>query len=420
MNNFQIFPAGEMRRVVFHVDADAFFASCEQALNPKFQGKPVVVGGERGIVCAASYEAKALGIKRPMRTVDAKRLCPSLIVRDTNFETYSLFSKRMFNIMRRYTGLVEEYGSDEGFMDMTGSSLLRNKTPKQVARELQQEIRKSLNITVSIGVASTKVVAKAASGMKKPYGLVCVLTDLERKQFLRNLPIDKIWGIGPNTARYMKNLEIYSAEEFKDKDWTWVKKNFSKPHQEIWHELHGFAVYRVIDEEKQRYASISKTRSFAPARGKGSRIYAELVKNLEGACKKARKHGLVSKNITIFLKQQNFKVVSVDLCLTEASAYPQELLKVIRPVFKQLYNPNQTYRTTGVVLNNLSEATSVQASLFGDRRVSEKLSSVYTAVDSISKKFGKKAVHLASSLNTYSKPQIKMAMPLPLVTARLR
>src|SRR5512143_1110758 len=161
-------------KAILHVDADAFFASCEQAVHPEFKGRPVITGKERGIVAAASYEAKAKGIKRGMRLFEVKKVCPDAVILPSDYESYSLFSMRMFEIFRRFSPDVEEYSIDEAFVDLTGLRRAYHGSYGVIAEKIQQTIRTELDISVSIGVSLSKVLAKIASKHKKPHGFVLI------------------------------------------------------------------------------------------------------------------------------------------------------------------------------------------------------------------------------------------------------
>ncbi|MEN9979035.1 MAG: DNA polymerase IV, partial [candidate division WOR-3 bacterium] len=161
----------DWQNAILHVDADAFFAACEQATNPHLAGKPLIVGRERGIVTAASYEAKVLGIKRGMRIRDVKHLYPAVIVLNSDYEKYSLFSIRMMDILRRFSPAVEEYSIDEAFVDITGLRRAYHCSYEELGFRIQETIRTELGISVSIGISLTKVLAKIASQHRKPGGL---------------------------------------------------------------------------------------------------------------------------------------------------------------------------------------------------------------------------------------------------------
>src|SRR3989344_5261232 len=144
-------------RAILHIDGDAFFASCEQALHPEYRGLPVITGKERGIVAAASYEAKAKGVSRGVPLWQVKKICPEAIIVPSDYETYSLFSKRMFQIMRRFTSQVEEYSIDEGFADIPGLRRPMHASYEGIARQMQATIQNELGLTVSVGLSLSKV-----------------------------------------------------------------------------------------------------------------------------------------------------------------------------------------------------------------------------------------------------------------------
>src|SRR5688572_22894805 len=185
-------------RAIIHIDADAFFASCEQAVNPKLKGKPVVTGKERGIASAVSYEAKALGIKRGMTIREIKAICPEVIHLPSDYETYSLFSQRTFAIVRRYTELVEEYSIDECFAELTGLRRPLRLSYEAIAAHIKADLERELGLTFSMGLAPTKVVAKIASKWRKPAGLT-VIPGTSLHDYLAQVALEDVWGIGPQT-----------------------------------------------------------------------------------------------------------------------------------------------------------------------------------------------------------------------------
>jgi DNA polymerase IV len=195
-------------RAILHIDGDAFFTSVEQALHPDLRGKPLVTGRERGIIACASYEAKALGIKRGISLWDARKACPELVVLPSDYETYSLMSKRMFEIMRRFTPEVEEYSIDEGFADITGMRSYFRKSYPEIARELQQTIARELDLTVSIGLSLTKSLAKIASDFRKPAGLT-IVPGKRIHEFLPRIKTSDVWGLGPNRVALLAKFGIH-------------------------------------------------------------------------------------------------------------------------------------------------------------------------------------------------------------------
>jgi DNA polymerase-4/DNA polymerase V len=386
-------------QAILHLDADAFFASCEQAVHPELRGRPVITGKERGIVAAASYEAKARGVSRGVRLSEVKKLCPDAVILPSDYETYSLFSVRMFEILRRFSPDVEEYSIDEAFVDLTGLRRSFHGSYESIATAMQETIQKELGLSVSVGISLSKVLAKIGSKHNKPHGIT-MIPGREVHRFLENLPVEKVWGIGPNTAAFLNKCGITTALQFARRDEGFVKKHLSKPYQEIWHELNGRSVYAVTTETKSGYQSISKARTFTPASSDEAFVFAQLAKNLENACIKARRYKLAASRVVIFLRQQDFTGSGVELKLTRPTAYPAELFEVVRKGFSRLYRPKTPYRQTGVVLSGLIEETCVQFSLFEDATKIEKMARIYESIDRISQKFGKHAVQHAASLAT--------------------
>ncbi|MBI3255724.1 MAG: DNA polymerase IV [Candidatus Andersenbacteria bacterium] len=384
-------------KAIVHIDGDAFFASVEQAMNPELKGKPVVTGKERGIIATASYEARALGIKRGVTLWEAKKMCPELVILPTDYETVSLFSKRMFDIMRLFTPTVEEYSIDEGFCDITGLRRVHHKPYEAIAADMQHAIHSKLGITVSVGVATTKVLAKAASDYHKPAGLFAI-TNQDKEHALKDIPIGDIWNIGPNTAALLKQHGMHTALQFAQRPQEYLEKVLSKPGMEVWHELNGESVWPVSTEAKSSYQSISKTKTFTPPSTNKEYVLAQLMKNVENACMKARRYEQAAKSIIIFLKKQDHSSKGTDAKLSRATAYPKELMGVVRNLFEALYKPNVAYRATGVILADLVAASPTQPTLFENPIKIKETKMLYGAVDTLREKFGKHAVYHAVSL----------------------
>lgn len=391
-----IFSLHSWPRAIVHIDGDAFFTSCEEAIHPELRGKPLITGGERGIVACASYAAKRIGIKRGVPLHEARKICPGLIVLPSDYETYSLFSRRMFAIMRRFTPDVEEYSIDEAFSDITGMRRALRSTYEEIALKMKTDIERELGITVSVGLSITKVLAKVASKHQKPAGLT-VIKGRDIAQYLNDLPVEKIWGIGPATTNYLAKLGVRMALAFAQLPERTVRAKFTKPGVEIWQELRGESVYPVISEEKSTYASISKTKTFAPPTSDANYLFAQLMRNMESACIKARRYDLAPKKIVVFLKKQNFETAGSEAALSRPCACPLEFSDVVRNLFDACYCPRELYRATGVILLDLAADGSVQYTLFDDPVQAEKIKDVYAVADELARKFGKHTVHLGSS-----------------------
>ncbi len=386
-------------RAIIHLDADAFFASCEQAVHPELRGKPVITGKERGIVAAASYEAKALGISRGVSLYDVKKICPEAVIVPSDYETYSLFSVRMFEILRRFSPDVEEYSIDEAFVDLTGLRRSFHGPYGSIAHQMQDTIEQELGITVSVGVSLSKVLAKIGSKHKKPRGIT-LIPGRDIHLFLEKLPVEKVWGIGPNTAAFLGKFGIRTALQFAKKDEGFIQRHLSKPYLEIWHELNGRSVYPVVTESKSSYQSISKTKTFTPPSHDETFVFAQLSKNLENACIKARRYRLTATRLLLFIRTQEFRDAGLEIRLSRPTAFPADLFSPLREGFEEIYRPHTLYRQTGVVLAGLLPETKVQYSLFDDTTRIEKIGKIYDAVDIIAEKYGKYTVHHASTLPT--------------------
>ncbi|HRY38445.1 MAG TPA: DNA polymerase IV, partial [Smithellaceae bacterium] len=383
-------------RAIVHIDGDAFFTSCEEAIHPELRGKPLITGGERGIVACASYAAKNIGIKRGVPLHEARKICPRLIVLPSDYETYSLFSLRMFAVMRRFSPDVEEYSIDEAFSDITGMRRALHSSYEGIALQMKETIERELGITVSVGLSITKVLAKVASKYKKPAGMT-VIKGRDIAQYLNDLPVGKIWGIGPATTNYLAKLGIRTALTFAQLPEKNVRAKFTKPGVEIWQELRGESVYPVLSEEKNSYASISKTKTFVPPTSDAGYLFAQLVRNMKSACIKSRRYALAPKKIEVFLKKQNFDLTRSAAALSRPCACPLEFSDVVRDLFDACYHPCELYRATGVMLLDLVADGNLQYTLFDNPVQAEKIKDLYGVADELGQKFGKHTVHLGSS-----------------------
>src|SRR5215472_13083696 len=281
-------------RAIVHIDGDAFFASCEQSRRPKLQGRPVVTGKERGIAASMSYEAKARGVTRGMCIAEIRKICPEAVILPSDYETYSLLSKRFFAIVRRYTPDVEEYSIDECFCDLTGLRRPLRMSYLKIAERIKKELDAELGFTFSVGLAPNKVVAKIASKWQKPSGLTAI-PGRELHQYLAQLPVGNVWGIGPQTTALLHKHGVQTALQFAQRPEAWVKKSFSKPFYQIWQELNGAYVFELVTAEHETYHTIQKVKTFTPPSRDHDFVFAQLAKNIENACVKMRKYKLATE-----------------------------------------------------------------------------------------------------------------------------
>lgn len=383
-------------RAIIHVDGDAFFTSCEEAIHPELKGRPIITGEERGIVACASYAAKKLGIKRGIPLHEAKKICPEVIALPSDYETYSLFSKKMFNIILRFTPQVEEYSIDEAFADITGLRRPFHSSYENIASAVKREVKRELGIGVTVGLSVTKVLAKVGSKHDKPDGLT-VIHGRDIPRYLRDLPVVEIWGIGHATANHLSKFGVVTALDFARLPEEKVKKHFTKPVREIWMELRGKSLYPVLPGEKNTYASISKVKTFAPPTESSDYLFAHLLRNLESGCIKARRYRLAPKKIVIILKKKDFTISGKKVKLSRPSAYPLELSGLLKKLFDSTYQKGELYRATGIVLLDLTDDKNTQYSLFESPVKIEKIDRLYKAADILNKKYGKHTIHLGGS-----------------------
>ncbi len=383
-------------RAILHIDGDSFFASCEIAVNPELRGKPVVTGKERGIASSMTYDLKAMGVNRGMSLYEIKKICPEVIIVPSDYETYSLFSMRMYEIVRRYTPAIEEYSIDECFADITGMRRPHKMSYEAIAERIKHELDTELGITFSIGLAPNKVLAKVASKWNKPSGLT-LIPGRSIETFLHELSVGKIWGIGSQTSAYLNAQGIYTALQYAEKSLEWIDAHMSKPYKEIYEELRGDFVYPLTIGQKHEYQSISKTKTFTPPSSNREHVFSQLCKNIENACIKARRHELAPKKFFYFLKTQDFRTSGLEFSLTVARSAPHELIRITRESFDRVFKKNTLYRGTGTVLMNLEPERELQLDLFGSVENISNWKPVYDVVDTIDRKFGKHTLYLGST-----------------------
>jgi DNA polymerase IV len=391
-------------RAILHIDGDAFFASCEQSRRPKLQGRPVVTGKERGIAASMSYEAKARGVTRGMRISDIRKICPDAVTLPSDYETYSLLSKRFFAIVRRYTPDVEEYSIDECFADLTGLRRPLRMSYLKIAERMKKELDAELGFTFSVGLAPNKVVAKIASKWQKPSGLTAI-PGRELHHYLAKLPVEKVWGIGPNTTAFLQKHGIRTALEFAQRPEAWVKRSFSKPFFQIWQELNGHYVFELALGEHEMYYTIQKVKTFTPASSDRAFVFAQLSKNIENACMKIRKYKLATQRVVIFLRTHEFRDFGLEVDLSGPTQFPNDILHAVTPAFEELFSPATAYRATGVILSKLTEAYYGQLDLFGEAIRMQRLSNLYESVDTLREKYGKHTVFLGASFLAHQSAQ---------------
>ena len=383
-------------RAILHIDGDAFFASCEQAKNPKLRGLPVITGKERGIVASMSYEAKGRGVTRGMRLSDVIKICPNAVLLPSDYETYSLLSRRFYSIVRRYTPDVEEYSIDECFADITGLRRSLRGSYEDIAEKIKHDLDTELGFTFSVGLAPNKVIAKLGSKWRKPSGFTAIPGN-RIHLYLEKLPVDKIWGIGTQTTAFLAKQGVRTALELALKSEDWVRAKLTKPFHEIWEELNGRMVLPLSTEPKSEYATIQKMKTFTPPTNNRKFIFAQFSKNIENACIKARRYKLAAKGVVFFLRTKDFHDVGFEVKFSRPTAIPGDMIQMLEANFDRLYRADRLYRSTGVWLLDLAEHKNSQLDLFGEALRISGMMKLYESVDALNAKYGKHKVYLGSS-----------------------
>lgn len=387
-------------RAILHVDGDAFFASVEQAIHPELKGKAVITGAERGVVTAASYEAKARGVQRGIPTAEAKRICPEAVLLSSDYENYALFSKKMFCILREFTPAVEEYSIDEAFADLTGLRRFHHCSYPLIAQKIKMTIERDLGLTVSVGISLSKSLAKLCSKFRKPSGFTAV-SGRHIHLLLERTPIAKVWGFGPNTTAYLSALGIKTALDFVTLPEGLVRQKLGKTGSDIYEELRGNAVRFLSADAEETQQSVQRFKTLLPASSNPVSLFAQLLDNLEEACTKARRSGLAAKSLLVSLRNQDFSYLGREAKLSRPTAATLDLVPIARTLFSQILAgdcPGQSYRQTGVVLGGLQKAGPIQYGIFDTPLRILQMETASAAMDDINDAYGGQTIHLAERL----------------------
>ncbi len=405
-------------RAILHVDGDAFFTSVEQAIHPRLRGRPVVTGRERGIIACASYEARALGIRRGVALWEARHRCPGLVVLPSDYETYSLYSTRMHAILQRFTPSVEAYSIDESFADITGTRRVFHDSYAGIARRIRDTIHAELDITVSVGLSLTKTLAKLASDFRKPNGLTAV-AGKHIHLLLARIPLQDVWGIGHNTNALLQKHGMVTALDYAQCQETWIGRYLGKPGRELWCELRGDPVHALDSNPKTVYATISKGQTFSAPSSDADYVYARLAKNLHSAFIKLRRYRLRTARLTVVLTQKDYTHRGGEARLNRATASTMEAMPVVRALFNTLYRPGAKYRSTMVVLSKIRVDSEDQYDLFEDRIRIDKQRELTRVMDRINAGYGKHTLTLGPALFLQRAPHHERDTPAWRKTALL-
>lgn len=381
-------------QILFHIDGDAFFASCEQSTNIRLRGCPIAVGKDRGIATAFSYEAKTLGVTRGMSGKEIRANFPSVLLVSSDYRKYGLFSRRMKNIIRSYTGEIDCGSIDECWTDVTG--LVSNyDQARKLAENMQMELCTKLGLTVSIGVGPNRTIAKIASGMNKPRGIT-VIAPSDMVDTLYPLPIAQVGGIGSSSQITLKRHGIFTIGDFVRHSPAWVDDVLSKPYLELHKELSGQYV-RIIDTSREHPKSISKIRAFSPATSNQNILLSEFARNAEIVASKMHNHGLQASRLTIGVKMYQRRYRQFEITPPQPVVHAQDIIRLINNHGHQLFRHSEVYRATYVAVHHLQNVTD-QMSLFEEQRQEQGTQINQKTIAELEKRFGRSVVHTAASL----------------------
>ena len=378
-------------RHILHVDMDAFYAAVEQHDRPELRGKPVLVGGDprgRGVVAAASYEARPFGCHSAMPMAKAVRLCPQTVVVPPRFERYAEISRHVFDIFESFTPLIEPLSIDEAFLDVTGSIRLLG-AAEDIARDVRRRIRATTGLTASVGVAPNKFVAKLASDLEKPDGLVIVPPD-RVQAFLDPLPIKRLWGVGAATLPKFEELGVHTFGAARELSETQLAERFGESGQHFYELVRGVDERPVVPDREAK--SLSHETTFAADIADREYLRSVLLGQVEQVARRLRHHALQASTVTLKVRTPDFRTVTRNRTLAAPTDETGALWEAVAAMFEEWAQRHRDrVRLIGAGVMNLSLPRTGQLELFAD--VAEtRAQRLDRTIDTIRGRFGDAAI----------------------------
>ena len=378
------------QKVIALVDCDSFFVSCEQKRNPELKNKPVcVLSNPEGCVISRSREAKQMGVRMGEPYFMAKKEHSKAIYPVADHEYYGQVSYQVMEVLQDFSPYVQIYSVDEAFVDLTGLQRLYKKNYYELAQMLRQRVLDEVDIPVSIGISSSKTLAKLASDKAKnveshiyQINMCDILTELE------NTRIEEIWGIGRRLTDKMKKNGIITALELVNKSDSWLDKQIGIHGIEMRHELLGEMTSPVLNESATP-KSIQNTRAFGIFTSDFNFIKNELNPHIHTSCRKLRRHDTKCLQVGVMLRTKDFRVFYTKQDLKTPTDFELEISKIAIELLKEIYNPNILYRATGVVLEKIGEQGIEQLSLYDKQEENDKKRKLTQCFDKLERKMGK-------------------------------
>jgi len=386
---------------IIHLDLDAFFASVEQRDNPVYQGKPLIVGGisggggnsNRGVVCAASYEARKYGVHAGMPIWEARQKCHKGIFIPSQMNKYLKSSKKFFQICSNYTPLIEPLSIDELFLDVSGCESLFGPA-ETIGRKIKERVWQELRLKVSVGIAENKFLAKIATNLGKPDGLY-IIPSKDIKKILYPLPVSSLWGIGKKTEELLKKSGIYQVKQLARMPDSILENLLGKNGEKIKLLAQGIDESPVTPPSTAK--SIGKETTFSTNITEKAILIKELLKISQMVGYTARKKGYKGRTITLKIRFHNFITLNKSITLENSTNIDDLIFKTVIKLLDKIKIKKEGVRLLGVKLSNLTSNDKVkQLNLLGDK--DDKLEQLTQSLDKIREKFGTKAVTRASLL----------------------
>ena len=381
--------------MILHIDMDAFYASVEQLDNPKLRGKCVIVGGSsnRGVVAAASYEARKYGIHSAMPIFQARQRCPDGAYVRPRMQRYKEISRNVMAQLRTFSPLVEPVSIDEAFMDMSGCERLLG-TPQEFGCQLKNQIENSVQLTCSVGIAPNRFMAKIASDMDKPDGLT-VIMPADAAEFIETLPIGKVPGVGKKTLNLLEKLGIKTLGDVKRYPEAMLLKKLGKYGRRLIELSHGIDKTPITPDSGHK--SVSSENTLAEDTGDKTLLSRHMLRQSQEVARQLRKMGVQARTVTLKIKHADFKQVTRSFTLAEpirsSDTIYNQALKLL-----EKYRLKKKVRLVGVGVSNLTAIRHpVQMDLFQcGRPAKDSWEKIDCAVDVITERFGRYAIQRAS------------------------
>lgn len=394
-----------MDRLILHVDMNAFFASCEQAVHPELRDMPLIVGGDpktkKGIVLAASYEAKAYGVKTAMLVREALRLCPDAKVVKSTYNLYSQLSKSMMNIFDDFTPLKEQGSIDEAFLDMTGTEHIFG-TYMDMALNIQNRLLKELRLPSSVGISSNKLLAKMGSDYKKPLGITTIFeNEIEKK--LWPLAVGELYGVGRKSVPRLEGLGIKTIGDLAKYDVVLLVENFGQKSGEYMHNSSNGKGSNILNTGHANARTVGNELTYSKNLKTLAEVQEEILLLSDKVGHRLRKSGLNGKTVSIKVRFSNFKTITRSKTILAHTHHTdtiyEEALKLVKSTIVSQFGRtiNQPIRLLGVSVTNFLEDSNEQLSLFEIATIPEH-AEVDHMLDGIREKYGYNIIRRARLL----------------------